>query len=144
MRRPIGIGIRRLTIEGEYKAKFADTLTAIDADARLMEELTAKNEELQQKLIQKQRELRDAEKDAKQLAAVNKQMEELQARLVSEQKHYNDMVKTRNTELQTLRAKLAHEAERYRVLLDQKIQLDKGVRLWCRAVPWPQVAAHMH
>jgi hypothetical protein len=124
--------IRRLTIEGEYKAKFADTLTAIDADARLMEELTAKNEELQQKLIQKQRELRDAEKDAKQLAAVNKQMEELQARLVSEQKHYNDMVKTRNTELQTLRAKLAHEAERYRVLLDQKIQLDKGVRPWCR------------
>lgn len=67
-------GTCRVTIESEYKAKFSDTLAAIDSDARLMEELTAKNEELQQKLIQKQRELRDAEKDAKQLAAVNKQV----------------------------------------------------------------------
>lgn len=44
----------------------------------------------------------------------------------AEQKHYNELVKNRNKEVQELRHKLQIEAERYRELLDQKLQLDKG------------------
>lgn len=64
----------RVTLEQEYKSKYSESLLAMNTDAKLLEELTAKNEELQDKLIAKQRELRDAEKDAKQLQVYMKQV----------------------------------------------------------------------
>lgn len=74
----------RITLKQEYDAKYKDSVAAMEKDTKLLEELTNKNEELQEKLITKQRELRDAEKDAKQLQALMKQVgKTLQAAVMS-------------------------------------------------------------